>query len=89
MDARIVSNQVVNSLQVSILRDVPPGDFIPGLNFLIKNISDEDVEATIIPVKSWFGDDIEQRIIESAIIFWFKDVDCKAENKVVEYLREY
>lgn len=39
--------------------------------------------------KSWFGDDIEQRIIESAIIFWFKDVDCKAENKVVEYLREY
>ena len=46
MDARIVSNQVVNSLQVSILRDVPPGDFIPGLNFLIKNISDEDVEAT-------------------------------------------
>lgn len=27
--------------------------------------------------------------IESAIIFWFKDVDCKAENKVVEYLGEY
>lgn len=39
--------------------------------------------------KSWFGDGIEQRIIESAIIFWFKDADCKAENKVVEYLREY
>lgn len=49
MEARIVSNQVVNSLQVSTLRDVPQGDFIPGLNFLIKNISDEDVEATIIP----------------------------------------
>ena len=25
----------------------------------------------------------------SNIIFWFKDVDCKAENKVVEYLEEY
>lgn len=42
-----------------------------------------------LPFKSWFGDGIEQRIIESAIIFWFKDADCKAENKVVEYLREY
>lgn len=25
----------------------------------------------------------------SAIVFWFKDADCKAENKVVEYLGEY
>lgn len=24
-----------------------------------------------------------------AIVFWFKDADCKAENKVVEYLGEY
>ena len=23
------------------------------------------------------------------IILWFKDADCKAENKVVEYLGEY
>lgn len=33
--------------------------------------------------------DIEQKIVESAIVFWFKDADCKAENKVVEYLGEY
>lgn len=39
--------------------------------------------------KNWFGDGIEQKIVESAIVFWFKDADCKAENKVVEYLREY
>lgn len=39
--------------------------------------------------KSWFGDNVDQKIIESAIIFWFKDVDCKAENKAVEYLGEY
>lgn len=39
--------------------------------------------------KNWFGDGIEQKIVESAIVFWFKDSDCKAENKVVEYLGEY
>lgn len=33
MGARIVSNQVINSLQISVL----------------KNISDDDVEVTIIP----------------------------------------
>lgn len=39
--------------------------------------------------KNWFGDGVEQKIVESAIVFWFKDADCKAENKVVEYLGEY
>lgn len=37
--------------------------------------------------KNWFGDNIDQKIIESAVVFWFKDADCKAENKIVEYLR--
>lgn len=37
--------------------------------------------------KAWFGSDIDQKIIESAIVFWFKDVDCKVENKVVEYFK--
>lgn len=36
--------------------------------------------------KNWFGDNIDQKIIESAVVFWFKDADCKAENKVVKYL---
>ena len=49
MDARIVSNQVINSLQISVLKEVPPGNFNPGVNFLLKNISDDDVEVTIIP----------------------------------------
>lgn len=30
-----------------------------------------------------------KKIIESAIIFWFKDVDCKSRNKVVSYFKEY
>lgn len=50
MDARIVSNQVINSLQISVLKEVPSGNFNPGVNFLLKNISDDDdVEVTIIP----------------------------------------
>lgn len=49
MDARIVPNQVINSLQISVLKEVPSGNFNPGVNFLLKNISDDDVEVTIIP----------------------------------------
>ena len=37
--------------------------------------------------KSWFGDDVEHKVIESAITFWFKDPDSKVENKVAEYFK--
>lgn len=37
-----------NSLQISVLKEVPSGNFNPGVNFLLKNISDDDdVEVTI------------------------------------------
>lgn len=39
--------------------------------------------------RSWFTDGIEQKVIESAIVFWFKDADSKSENKVVEYFKEH
>lgn len=39
--------------------------------------------------KNWFGNDIEQKVVESAIVFWFKDTDAKSENKLVDYFREY
>lgn len=39
--------------------------------------------------KNWFGNDIEQKVVESAIVFWFKDADAKSENKLVEYFREH
>lgn len=35
--------------------------------------------------KSWFGDNIDNKVIESAIVFWFKDVDYKHGNKVHKY----
>lgn len=43
----------------------------------------DEIDAEISPMTD------EQKIVESAIVFWFKDADCKAENKVVEYLGEY
>lgn len=45
--------------------------------------------ANTILFKNWFGNDIEQKVVESAIVFWFKDADAKSENKLVEYFREY
>lgn len=34
---------------------------------------------------SWFGDNIDHKIIESAIVFWFKDVDFEGDNKLMYY----
>lgn len=38
--------------------------------------------------KSWFGSNIDNKIIESAITFWFKDVDYNGGNKVHKYFEE-
>lgn len=35
--------------------------------------------------KNWFGDNIDNKIIESAIVFWFKDVDYTDGSKIVNY----
>lgn len=39
--------------------------------------------------KNWFGDNIDQKVFESAIVFWFKDADCKTDNKITEYFDKY
>lgn len=38
--------------------------------------------------KSWFGDRIDHKVIESAIVFWFKDEDNLGTTKLVNYFRE-
>lgn len=49
MDARIFNQgQVVNSLQVPVLKDIPTGNFNPGRVFLIKNNTEDDIQLTII-----------------------------------------
>ena len=35
--------------------------------------------------KKWFGVNIDSKIIESAVTFWFKDVDYHGRNKVQDY----
>lgn len=39
--------------------------------------------------KLWFGDNIDNKIIESAIKFWFMDVDYQGGNKVHKYFMEF
>lgn len=39
-------------------------------------------------LKAWFGDNIDTKVVESAINFWFKDDDYKGGNKVYKYFRE-
>lgn len=38
--------------------------------------------------KSWFGSNIDSKIIESAVVFWFKDTDYKKGFKLTEYFKE-
>ena len=39
--------------------------------------------------KNWFNTNVDQKIIESAISFWFKDADSKYDNKLVSYFNEH
>lgn len=38
--------------------------------------------------KSWFGEDIDQKVIEAAILFWFKDDDYKSNSKLWNHFKE-
>lgn len=35
--------------------------------------------------KAWFGENIDTKVFESAVNFWFKDDDYTNENKVYKY----
>ena len=39
----------INSLQVSVLRDIPAGNFNPGIYFLVKNITEGNIELSVRP----------------------------------------
>lgn len=38
--------------------------------------------------KAWFGEEADKRIIEAAIVFWFKDSDYKDGFKLGNYFKE-
>ena len=50
MDVKIFNkSELINSLQVSVVKDIPQVDFNPNKYFLIKNHTDEDMLVTIVP----------------------------------------
>jgi hypothetical protein len=50
MDNRIINRaEVINSLQVSVLRNIPAGYFNPGIGFLVKNITEENMQLQVRP----------------------------------------
>jgi hypothetical protein len=63
--------------------------------YISSNITAADIYVAInaqyhdycVLFKSWFGNNIENKIIESAIVFWFQDEDYVKGNKVVEYFK--
>ena len=83
--------------QVEKVKEVPTDGYYRYRGILPTSVTTADVYVAINSqyhdyaelFRSWFTDGIEQRVIESAIVFWFKDADCKSENKVVEYFREH
>lgn len=38
--------------------------------------------------KSWFGSNVDNKIIESAMCFWFKDEDYNKGSKLINYFKE-
>lgn len=53
MDTKLyTSDGVLNSLQVSFLGNIPSGSFQTGRNFLVKNITEDNVTAEIFPASS-------------------------------------
>lgn len=82
MDTKIYSTSgVVNSLQVASVKNIPAGDFNPAINFLIKNITDENITSTIITAA---GDEV------STVLYpgWNPEI-CKGIKNVTENTLQY
>lgn len=49
MEKILNKDLLINSLQVSKLKDIPQGNFNPGIYFLVKNITDNNVTIEVRP----------------------------------------
>lgn len=49
METILNKDLLINSLQVSKLNDIPAGNFNPGVYFLVKNITDNNISIQIRP----------------------------------------
>lgn len=66
-------------------RGIIPNDITVGDIYVAINAQYHDYGELF---KSWFGGNIESKIIESAVVFWFKDTDYKKGFKLSEYFKE-
>lgn len=87
--------------QVEKVKEVPTDNYGYGYRgdirgFIPQSVTHADVYVAINAqyhdycelFKSWFNDGIEQKIIESAVVFWFKDDDYKDGFKLWNYFKE-
>lgn len=49
MEKTLNKDLLINSLQVSKLKDIPQGNFNPGIYFLVKNITDNNIAIEVRP----------------------------------------
>lgn len=49
MEKILNKDLLINSLQVSKLKDIPQGNFNPGIYFLVKNITDNNIAIEVRP----------------------------------------
>lgn len=49
MEKILNKDLLINSLQVSKLKDIPQGNFNPGIYFLVKNITDNNITIEVRP----------------------------------------
>jgi hypothetical protein len=65
-------------------RGVIPNDITVPDIYVAINAQYHDYEELF---KTWFGSNIDSKIIESAITFWFKDDDYTKGSKLIEYFK--
>lgn len=65
-------------------RGILPTSVTPADVYIAVNAQYHDYSELL---KSWFGDNIDNKVIESAIVFWFKDADYESGNKLANYFR--
>lgn len=70
------AKDIYNRYRGIISPDITPCDIYIAINSQYHNYS--------ALFKSWFMENVDHKIIESAMIFWFMDEDC-FENKIHKY----
>jgi hypothetical protein len=75
------SEKMTNSIDEQIAKEILPNDVEPCDVYVAINAQYHDYAKLF---EEWFGGNIDNKVFESAITFWFKDVDFDGD-KVWEY----